>query len=287
LKYRLARAKDSTYTIEGNELEDIQRAIRLVRSRATQWQLDPERIGVMGFSAGGEVAALASTKYDAGNAGAADPIERISSRPAFEALIYPGIPKQMVLTKQTPPAFLVCGNRIDRVSRKAFRSFTSRSKGQAFPQNFTCTLAWGMALGCGRRIGLPSPAGCSFFSTGSPPNKSALPSREGRKVAGYGFASRTASYSRTTWTSLRFATWPLAGNAGASAFGQIDRRILPQREDFQFQLVPGCSRNPVQPNQPGGGVIKIVRHQLPIRVQSSDVTFVVEFEENARRNSRG
>src|SRR5882724_2845186 len=111
LKYRLARAKDSTYTIEGNELEDIQRAIRLVRSRATQWQLDPERIGVMGFSAGGKVAALASTKYDAGNAGAADPIERISSRPAFEALIYPGIPKQMVLTKQTPPAFLVCGEQ--------------------------------------------------------------------------------------------------------------------------------------------------------------------------------
>jgi endo-1,4-beta-xylanase len=111
LKYRLARAKDSTYTIEGNELGDIQRAIRLVRSRATEWQLDPERIGVMGFSAGGEVAALASTRYDAGNAGAADPIERMSSRPAFEALIYPGIPKQMALTKQTPPAFLVCGEQ--------------------------------------------------------------------------------------------------------------------------------------------------------------------------------
>jgi endo-1,4-beta-xylanase len=111
LKYRLARAKDSTYTIEGNELGDIQRAIRLVRSRATEWQLDPERIGVMGFSAGGEVAALAGTKYDAGNAGAADTIERMSSRPAFEALIYPVIPKAMVLTKQTPPAFLVCGEQ--------------------------------------------------------------------------------------------------------------------------------------------------------------------------------
>jgi endo-1,4-beta-xylanase len=111
LKYRLARAKDSTYTIEGNELGDIQRAIRLVRSRATEWQLDPERIGVMGFSAGGEVAALASTRYDVGDAGAADPIERMSSRPAFEALIYPVIPKAMVLTKQAPPAFLVCGEQ--------------------------------------------------------------------------------------------------------------------------------------------------------------------------------
>jgi len=109
LKYRLARAKDSTYTIEGNELADIQRAIRLVRSRATEWRLDPERIGVMGFSAGGQLAALASTKYDAGNAAAADPIERLSSRPAFQALLYPGIPQGMVLTKQTPAAFLVCG----------------------------------------------------------------------------------------------------------------------------------------------------------------------------------
>src|SRR5258708_219759 len=109
LKYRLARAKDSTYTIEGNELLDIQRAIRLVRSRAKEWRLDPERIGVMGFSAGGQLAVLASTKYDAGNAAAADPIERLSSRPAFQALLYPGIPQGMVLTKQTPAAFLVCG----------------------------------------------------------------------------------------------------------------------------------------------------------------------------------
>jgi len=109
LKYRLARAKDSTYTIEGNELADIQRAIRLVRSRATEWRLDPERIGVMGFSAGGQLAALASNKYDAGNAAAADPIERASSRPAFQALLYPGIPQGLVLTKQTPAAFLVCG----------------------------------------------------------------------------------------------------------------------------------------------------------------------------------
>jgi len=109
LKYRLARAKDSTYTIEGNELPDIQRAIRLVRSRAKEWQLDPERIGVMGFSAGGQLAALASTQYDAGNTAAADLIERLSSRPAFQALLYPGIPQGMVLTKQTPAAFLVCG----------------------------------------------------------------------------------------------------------------------------------------------------------------------------------
>lgn len=109
LKYRLARETGSTYTIEGTELADLQRAIRVVRSRAQQWGVDPERIGVMGFSAGGELAALASTRYDSGVKGATDPIERESSRPAFQALLYPAIPSDLKLSKETPPAFLVCG----------------------------------------------------------------------------------------------------------------------------------------------------------------------------------
>ncbi|MHB1022684.1 MAG: alpha/beta hydrolase [Acidobacteriaceae bacterium] len=109
LKYRLAREKGSTYTIEGTELHDIQRAIRLVRSRAPEWGVDPDRIGVMGFSAGGELAALASTRFDAGNEAAADPIDRQSSKPDFQALLYPALPHDMQLSKETPPAFLACG----------------------------------------------------------------------------------------------------------------------------------------------------------------------------------
>jgi acetyl esterase/lipase len=109
LKYRLAKAPGSTYTIEGNSLPDVQRAIRLVRSHAAQWGVDPKRVGVMGFSAGGELAALASTRYDGGNAGAPDPIDHERSRPAFQGLIYPGIPQDLKLTKDTPPAFLLCG----------------------------------------------------------------------------------------------------------------------------------------------------------------------------------
>jgi endo-1,4-beta-xylanase len=109
LKYRLAHAPGSTYTIEGDELQDAQRAIRLIRSRAAEWGVDPNRIGVMGFSAGGELAALAATRYDAGNATAADPIDRQSSKPAFQALIYPGLPENMPVSKDTPPAFLACG----------------------------------------------------------------------------------------------------------------------------------------------------------------------------------
>lgn len=113
LKYRLAREPGSTYTIEGTALSDIERAIRLVRSRAPEWGVDPARIGVMGFSAGGELAALASTRYDAGTPNAADAIERESSKPAFQALIYPGAGHDQNFSnsgsKVTPPAFLVCG----------------------------------------------------------------------------------------------------------------------------------------------------------------------------------
>jgi acetyl esterase/lipase len=109
LKYRLAREQGSTYTVEGHSLPDLQRAIRLVRSRAAQWELNPERIGVMGFSAGGELAALAGTRYEPGTPGATNPLERLSSRPDFQALLYPSIPQGMMLSRQTPPAFLLCG----------------------------------------------------------------------------------------------------------------------------------------------------------------------------------
>jgi acetyl esterase/lipase len=109
LKYRLAKEKDSTYTVEGTELGDMQRAIRTVRTRSKEWGIDPARIGVMGFSAGGELAALASTRYDQGSPSSDDPVERASSRPNFQALLYPAIPSEPRLTSETPPAFLACG----------------------------------------------------------------------------------------------------------------------------------------------------------------------------------
>ena len=108
LKYRLARSEGSTYKVEVHALQDAQRAIRLVRSRAKEWGINPARVGILGFSAGGEVAALASTRYDAGMAGAADPIDRQKSRPDFQVLIYPAIPQHMNVSKDTPPALLIC-----------------------------------------------------------------------------------------------------------------------------------------------------------------------------------
>lgn len=72
-------------------LGDAQRAIRIARARAAEWRIDPQRLGVIGFSAGGHLASTAGTHFDAGNAGSADPIERASSRPDFMLLLYPVI----------------------------------------------------------------------------------------------------------------------------------------------------------------------------------------------------
>jgi acetyl esterase/lipase len=73
------------------ELGDALRAIRTVRARAAEWHIAPDRIGMMGFSAGGHLASSVSTHFDAGTADAADPIDRVSSRPDFAILGYPVI----------------------------------------------------------------------------------------------------------------------------------------------------------------------------------------------------
>jgi acetyl esterase/lipase len=109
LKYRLAREANSTYTVDDHAMADMRRAIRLVRSRAPEWNINSSRVGVMGFSAGGELAALASISFEGGNKEAADAIERESSRPDFQALIYPGSSRRFAPTKDSPPVFIVCG----------------------------------------------------------------------------------------------------------------------------------------------------------------------------------
>jgi acetyl esterase/lipase len=71
--------------------QDVTRALRLVRSMAGKWKIDPKRVGIMGSSAGGHLASMALTRFDAGSADAADPIERQSSRPDIGILCYPVI----------------------------------------------------------------------------------------------------------------------------------------------------------------------------------------------------
>lgn len=114
LRYRLARQDGSTYTIEGQAKSDTMRALRVVRSRAKDFGIDPERIGLMGFSAGGELVSMvanAPSSVLAGKSGAADPVERFSARPDFQILVYPGplgIPS--VIPKTAPQAFLVAAS---------------------------------------------------------------------------------------------------------------------------------------------------------------------------------
>src|SRR6516162_2632825 len=73
LKYRLAREKGSPYKIEEHAFQDAQRALRLVRSKAKEWDLNPKQIGIMGFSAGGDLVLYSSTKSDPGKPDASDP----------------------------------------------------------------------------------------------------------------------------------------------------------------------------------------------------------------------
>ncbi len=134
LKYRLPNSK-SNVVPHRSPLMDAQRAIRMVRAHAGRWKLNPDQIGIMGFSAGGHLASTAGTHFDKGNHQAADTIERFSSRPDFMVLVYPVITMsqpflhtgsknnligedpepqlarfysgELQITKETPPAFLV------------------------------------------------------------------------------------------------------------------------------------------------------------------------------------
>jgi len=102
LKYRLARETNSTYTVDDHAVADMQRALRLVRSRAAEWHISTN-IGVMGFSAGGEVAFLSAQGGGSKNMDG-DPVA-----PAFQALIYPGRTQRIEPATNSPPVFLACG----------------------------------------------------------------------------------------------------------------------------------------------------------------------------------
>lgn len=119
LKYRLAKAPGSTYTVPGEVYADAARSMRVVRSRAAEWNIDPKRIGFSGFSAGGQITGMMETKFDAGKPNSPDPVERFSSRPDFTVSIYPGYradggdadsAAQFPVPKDAPPAFLVCAD---------------------------------------------------------------------------------------------------------------------------------------------------------------------------------
>ncbi len=117
------RLRADGYVAEVDAVNDAQQAVRVVRAYAKEWGIDPNRIGVMGFSAGAELAAPAALLYetwDQKNNDPADPFAGISSRPDFAGIIYPG-PTPFArnrtapaIPKNVPPAFLVCGSAGDQ-----------------------------------------------------------------------------------------------------------------------------------------------------------------------------
>lgn len=112
LKYRLAREPGSTYTIEGDAAADARQAIRWLRAHAGDYGIDAHRIGIMGFSAGGELVSLVANNPAPG--APAEPRERDSARPDFQVLIYPGpLGSPAKSPVGAPPAFIAAGS-LDR-----------------------------------------------------------------------------------------------------------------------------------------------------------------------------
>jgi len=112
LKHRLARETNSPYSLQVHPREDAQRAMRLIRNRASEWSLDTNRIGALGFSAGGEVVAMLVYSPTAGDPNASDSIDRMHCRADFQISIYPGplgVPASEI-PADAPPAFFLVAN---------------------------------------------------------------------------------------------------------------------------------------------------------------------------------
>ena len=126
LKYRLPRAANSPYSY-GDVRQDAYRAMRLVRSRANEFAIDPNRIGMLGFSAGGAVVMMVCFDKGDGDPKATDPIDRVNGRPNFEMMVYPGGKAPKKVPSDTPPAFLICANDddygLDKVTLDLFKKF--------------------------------------------------------------------------------------------------------------------------------------------------------------------
>jgi len=110
LKYRLAREAGSRYSVAGEAADDARRAIRWVRAHAGDYGIDPARVGLMGFSAGGELVTLVADNPVPAGRPVRDAVDRLSARPDFQVLVFPGPAGQPATdVAQAPPAFIVAG----------------------------------------------------------------------------------------------------------------------------------------------------------------------------------
>ena len=117
LKYRVPEKRPQDDVNHFPPLEDAQRAVSLIRSKAKDWEIDPDRIGILGFSAGGHLTVLACTQYDHRSYEPVDDVDKVSCRPGFGIPIYPAwlevegrdeLKAEFPVNKQTPPMFIAC-----------------------------------------------------------------------------------------------------------------------------------------------------------------------------------
>jgi acetyl esterase/lipase len=156
LKYRLAQTPNYPYTVEGEALQDTQRALRIVRSRASEWHIDPNRVGILGFSAGGALAALAEMRFDQGNPAAMDPIERVSDRPDFVGMVYAGWgPMNITIPKDAPPTFLTSAGSDDQSHAKQTVEFYNALFSAGIPAELHIYGHGGHGNGVRSRDGIP------------------------------------------------------------------------------------------------------------------------------------
>lgn len=182
LKYRMPKPAESKGQLP-YPTADARRAIRLVRSKAGEWNLDPARVGILGFSAGGHLAATTATQWEEANPDAADPLEKFSTRPDFAVLIYPVIsfvspvthsgskgnllgkdaPAELLekysaelqVTPKTPPTFLVHA-RDDRVKVENSELFAAACKKAGVPVELLAFETGGHGFGLGVNGGDPA-----------------------------------------------------------------------------------------------------------------------------------
>lgn len=145
------------YSSTVDALADTQRCFRTVRANAKAWGVDPGRVGIMGFSAGGEQSALAALNFDEGKADAADPIERFSSRPDFTVLVYAGWRNVDLskIPKNAPPAFLVSAGVDDASHAKRTVEFYDAYFEAKIPVELHIYGHGGHAGGISARNGIP------------------------------------------------------------------------------------------------------------------------------------
>ena len=167
LKYRVPRRSDSPKDAPPPQaLMDAQRAISLVRSKAKEWELDPNRIGMLGFSAGGHLTAWASTNFDKRSYEPIDDVDKVSCRPDFGVLVYPGgvaakdgdgLSPEIPVTKETPPSFITVAADDKGSAESSVRMFQALRKA-GVPAELHIYVAGGHGFGL-----RPSDKACSTW----------------------------------------------------------------------------------------------------------------------------